>query len=199
MTNEIGSNQHKTIKRRSVLRSMATTAAIVLAAFVVVAFIADHVGLNTVEAAPTLEEALLTVPVAHAEEITCSTSICKLSEVEAKLEAMKDGIVSDLATKCETKDVKEPDAAIILDSNNRMSIGSWMYQITTIQHYVKKFENRDINRVEAIEIAVNHEKARALTHKIIFQEAGGLEANWTNCARSLGLSPKVAIIKELEK
>lgn len=117
--------------------------------------------------------------------------------MESKVEALKDSIVDDLAAKCETRDVKEPDAAIILDSNAQMSIGAWMFQIKTVQLYVKKFEGREIDRVEAIRIAVDHDAARALAKRIIFEEAGGIY-NWRNCADRLNLVPQIEVIKKLE-
>ena len=69
--------------------------------------------------------------------------------MESKVEDLKKQVVADLAAKCETKGVKEPDAAIILDTNDRMSIGAWQFQITTVQHYIKVFEKREIDRIVA--------------------------------------------------
>jgi hypothetical protein len=116
--------------------------------------------------------------------------------MEEKVAALKDDLVDDLARKCETLQVGEPDAAMILDTNNEMSLGAWMFQVKTVQHYVKVFEGRDINRVEAIRIAIDHAQARALAKRIIFEEQGGIY-NWENCAAKLDLVPEVEVIKKL--
>lgn len=124
-------------------------------------------------------------PVAHAD-VT----------MEAKIEALKDELVDDLARKCETKDAKEPDSVIIFDSNNQASIGAWQFQIKTVQHYVKLFEGRDISRADAIRIAIDHEQARSLAKRIIFEEQGGV-FNWANCEAKLDLAPEIEVIKKL--
>lgn len=113
-----------------------------------------------------------------------------------KVENLKDKITDDLG-QCETRGVAEPDAAIILDSNNEMSIGNYMFQIKTIQHYVKKFESRNITRVDAISIAINHDKAKELTKKILFTEKDG-HKNWLNCATKLGLGGKISLINSIQ-
>lgn len=113
-----------------------------------------------------------------------------------RIERAKDKIVDSLAKDCETKDVKEPDAAIILDSNNQMSIGAWMWQIKSVQFYVKKFEGRDIDRVEAIRIAIDHDKAHELTKKVLFEEKDGW-TNWLMCGKKLNLANSISIINNL--
>jgi hypothetical protein len=113
-----------------------------------------------------------------------------------KVELLKEELINDLAVKCETKGAKEPDGAIILDSNNQMSIGSWMWQIKSVQHYVKQFEDRDITKVEAIRIAIDHDQAKALTKKVVFEVKDGIE-NWSNCATKLPLRPKIELLTRL--
>jgi hypothetical protein len=131
-----------------------------------------------------------------------SEAISKITTLEqdssAKIERAKDKIVDSLAKDCETKGTQEPDGAIILDSNNQMSIGAWMWQIKSIQHYVQKFEGRNITRVEAIRIAIDHEQAKALAKRVIFEEPDGV-SNWANCAKKLQLYPKIEMVKDFEK
>ena len=131
--------------------------------------------------------------IAFADE-TLDSKVDKL--LTAKIEKLKDGVVDDLAAKCETRGAKEPDAVIIFDSNNEASIGHLQFQIKTVQAYVKKFEQRDITRLEAIQTATDHQKIHDLAKKIIFEEAGGLD-NWLNCSRKLDLYSRVAAIKAL--
>ena len=116
---------------------------------------------------------------------------------KVKIEAYKDEVVTDLATKCESVGVREPDAAIILDTNGQMSIGSWMFQIKTVQYYVKKFEGRDISRVDAIRIAIDHEKAHDMVKKVLFEVQGGYK-EWANCAKKLDLSSKIDVVNRLD-
>lgn len=125
--------------------------------------------------------------------------ITTLTETNAaKVERLKDAVVNDLAQKCETKDHKEPDSVIIFDSNNEPSIGAWQFQRKTVQAYVKMFEGRDITRVEAIQIAIDHERAFQLAKRIIFEDKGKSHLNWYNCSKKLGLAERVAILKELD-
>lgn len=117
-------------------------------------------------------------------------------ESAEKVRHLQDGVLETLSVGCESKGVKEPDATIILDSNSRMSIGRFQFQITTVQHYHKKFYGNEISRAEAISIAISKDRATELARKIIFEETGGI-GNWVNCAKARGLVPKVEIIKQL--
>ena len=114
-----------------------------------------------------------------------------------KINRLKDALVNDLAAKCETKGVKDPDGAIIFDSNNEASLGAWMFQRKTVKHYVSVFDGRAIENAEAIAIAIDHDKAFALAKKIIFEDKKGVE-NWHNCAVRLSLYERVDMIKQLE-
>src|SRR4051794_40483230 len=67
----------------------------------------------------------------------------KPDRLEQKIDQLKADVVNQIS-KCESGQTKEPDAAIILDTNNEMSVGSMMFQLKTVQHYVKQFEARDI-------------------------------------------------------
>lgn len=117
---------------------------------------------------------------------------------EKKVEELKQGVLDSLAS-CETNGVKEPNAAIILDTNNKMSIGRYMYQITTVQHYVKVFYEREIDRREAILIALDSGSVPLdeLTEKIIFEDSKGI-GNWHNCNKKNGLSKEIEVIKKLD-
>lgn len=106
-----------------------------------------------------------------------------------------ENIVIDEISACETKGVKEPDGAIILDSNNRMSVGAWMYQIQTVQQYVKERDGTEITRAEAIQLATTHEKAKELTRYILFTDKGW--SNWQNCSNQLGTASKVGLINKI--
>lgn len=113
-----------------------------------------------------------------------------------KLETLQYEIVDSLAADCETKGVAEPDAAIIFDSNNEPSLGAWQFQRKTVIHYYKKLYDQEINRTEAINIAIDHEKARTLTKEILFTEKDGWK-NWLNCGKRLGLAEQITLINRL--
>ena len=61
---------------------------------------------------------------------------------EAKITKAQNIVVDEIAS-CETPGIKEPDATIVLHSNNEMSIGSWQWQTKSIQHYVKERDDKD--------------------------------------------------------
>lgn len=128
----------------------------------------------------------LIVPIARADVIV---------PIGQKIELAKEKIVNDIAS-CESGGVKEPDATLILDSNNQMSIGAWQWQIKSVQHYVNLFEGRTISRVEAIQIAIDHDKAKALVTKVLFEEKDGYE-NWHTCGVKLGVASKIELINSL--
>jgi hypothetical protein len=114
----------------------------------------------------------------------------------AKIMNIKTEMLKDLSLGCETKTVKEPDATILLDTNNQMSIGRYQFQIATIQFYVKKFEQRDITRVEAIQIAIDADRAGKLAEQILFGDPNGWK-NWMTCANKLGLPKEIEILNQL--
>jgi len=116
---------------------------------------------------------------------------------EAKIRAIKEDMLKELSLGCETKGVKEPDGAILLDSNNKMSIGRYMFQIDTVIHYMKKLEGRNITRREAIEIAVDPDRAGQLAEKILFGEELGYK-NWAICSAKLGIAKEIEILNKLK-
>ena len=118
--------------------------------------------------------------------------------LQERIKMLQDSILHDLSIECEVKGVDEVDGIIVFDTNNKASIGRFQFQIATVQHYVKVFEDRNINKAEGISIAIDAEAATELARSIIFHETGGIW-NWTNCANHLDLAPKITIIKELMK
>ena len=159
----------------------------ILAFFVV--FCAFSVGLHqTITYAKDVED----------QNASLKAQLLQITESQAeKIERLKYELVDDLAAKCETKDSKDPDGVIIFDSNNKPSLGAWQWQTASIQHYVKLFEDKEISRSEAISLAVDHDKARELTKRVIFEDSKGVE-NWFNCANKLNLRARIEIIKNLE-
>ncbi len=112
----------------------------------------------------------------------------------SKIETAKNKLVDDIFA-CETQGVKEPDAAIILDTNGEMSIGAGMFQIKTVQKYTKEFTGKDITRVEAIQIAIDHQKAHDLAYEIIWKD--GQWQNWLNCGTKVNAATTIKILNSL--
>lgn len=123
-----------------------------------------------------------------------------INNLPEKITELENEVMADLAS-CETRGVNEPDAAIILDTNDAMSIGRYMYQIRTVQHYAHVFYDVELSRKEAIQVAIDAHPDISLddmTRKVIFEDSKGID-NWYNCNVKLGLEAKIEIIKSLRQ
>lgn len=127
------------------------------------------------------------------EKINVNAEVQKILTEKYKL--LQDEVLLTLST-CETGSVEEQDAAIILDSNGRMSLGRYQWQRESVQHYYKVLYGEDISRVEAIEIAVDRERATELTRDVLFGEDKGW-ANWLNCSNRTGIAKQIELINKL--
>ncbi len=116
--------------------------------------------------------------------------------LQGRITELQNDVLDQLSLGCETKGIKEPDAAIILDTNNKMSIGRYMYQITTVQYYYQKIYDEEITRVEAIQIAIDKERATELTRAILFTQKGGAK-NWFICSKKLNLESQINLINKI--
>lgn len=116
--------------------------------------------------------------------------------LQGKIDNVKAGILADLSTGCETKGVKDPDGAIVFDSNNEASIGRYQFQRKTVIHYYQKFYNQTLTNAQAIAVAIDPVKSKALASKILFEEPGGYK-NWYNCSNKLNIPTKVELVKAI--
>lgn len=114
-----------------------------------------------------------------------------------KIEELKDSIVEDIRN-CERSNYEEEDAPIILDTNKKMSIGVFMYQKATVQHYSKKLYGKELTGKEATLFALDEDKARQMTYDVIFKDSKGW-ANWYNCGKKIGVETRLQVIRELSK
>lgn len=131
------------------------------------------------------------VEVAHAEPT--QTAI-----FEDKVKLLEDDILAQLAS-CESGGTEEPEAIIILDTNDAMSIGKYQWQIKSLQHYAHVFYHAKLSRKEAILLALDAHDSISLdeiTKKVIFEDSKGL-GNWYNCTERKGLEPQVDLIKKI--
>jgi hypothetical protein len=121
--------------------------------------------------------------------------VIKVDNLTPKIEQLKADVLS-LLKSCESKGYKESDAPIILDSNDRMSLGLFMFQKKTVIYFEKKLHDKTVTGLEATLIALNEKQATQLAKDIIFTVDGGVD-EWHNCSVKLGLEQKVNLIKSL--
>jgi hypothetical protein len=120
-------------------------------------------------------------------------------EQEKKIEKMKWQIVDDLSNKCEVLGVKDEnkEGIIIWDTNNKASIGAWMFQTATVQYYSEKLRGEKLSTAEANRLALTHSEARQLAYEIIWDEVGGIY-NWRNCMNKLGLKQRIETVRAID-
>lgn len=121
----------------------------------------------------------------------------KVDTLSVKVDELKSNLLDSLKS-CESGGAKEDAGIVKFDSNAVASIGSYQFQVKTIQHYYKTLYNQEISRKEAILIALDDEKARELASDIIFSDRDGIR-NWLNCANKLGLRSQLNTIDLLIK
>lgn len=134
-------------------------------------------------------------------EYTQPQTVVQYVEVDnlgEKVAELKSELLAKLAA-CESGGTEEPDAAIILDTNKRMSIGRYMWQRRSVQHYVELFYGKEVSLKEATLIALGEGEIDLdeLTEKVIFEDTKNLE-NWHNCSTKEGLYAERELIIKLE-
>lgn len=129
----------------------------------------------------------------HAQSIA-PTSIDPLNR---KIEALKDDVVAQIRS-CESAGHKEDEGIIILDTNNKMSIGQLQFQKATVIYYYKTLYNKIITAKEATNIALDSTLASQLAKDILFKTKTGT-LNWINCSIKYHSKEQVEIINKLSK
>lgn len=119
-----------------------------------------------------------------------------------KIEEIKGGIIADIK-QGESLGKKDCDSLITFDPNptNKKveipSLGCYQYKVSTVQYYYKKLYNQDISRREAIEIALDTDRAGKLTYDIVFKENGA--RNWYNTSKKYNIPARIALLNEILK
>ncbi len=131
------------------------------------------------------------------EVVTFKDREVVVDTLTAKINQLKGALLDDLRS-CESGGAPESAGLIVFDSNKQASIGSYQFQIKTIQSYSSSLRGQDLTRKEAILLALDDEEARQLAKEIIFGTDKALE-NWHNCSIRKGLYNKLETIKLLEK
>lgn len=120
-----------------------------------------------------------------------------IDNTSQKIDSLKDEVINGIAG-CESAGYKEDDGILIFDTNKKASIGQLQFQKDTVIHYYKTLYKKDITSKEAVMIALDTDKAKALAKDIVFTTDKGL-SNWLNCANKLGLSAEVKAIKKISQ
>jgi len=125
-----------------------------------------------------------------------------LDNLTEKVNELKGSLVRDLK-QCESGGLKESDGLVTFDPHPTKksvqipSFGLYQFKKSTVQFYYKKFYNKEVTGLEAINIALSEEKSSELVSEIIFRDSA--LSNWYNCSKKLGLEGRLNIIKELQK
>jgi hypothetical protein len=115
---------------------------------------------------------------------------------KAKIEALKDGVVKQLAA-CENTGYTENGVQIIWDTNNKASIGSLMFQIDTVRYYYKLMTGKEISKKDAVILALDEARARELAKWVMFETKNMAGKDWVNCDKKLKLDQQIILIKGL--
>ena len=116
---------------------------------------------------------------------------------QSKIEGLKDAVMAKLS-QCESAGHKESDGIIIMDTNNKISVGQFQWQVSSVKHYYKLMTGKDISSKEAIILALNESKARELAKYVAFETKNKIGKDWVNCNLKYGLDMQVDMIKSMQ-
>jgi len=115
---------------------------------------------------------------------------------DIKVEALKDAVMAKLS-QCESAGHKESDGIIIMDTNNKLSIGQYQWQVSSVQHYYKLMTGKEISKKDAIILALNETEARKLAKFVAFETKNKIGKDWVNCNNKHNLDTQVDMIKSM--
>lgn len=119
-----------------------------------------------------------------------------------KIEQLKWDVVDRLQA-CESAGHTEEYGLVTFDpdstgkSANIPSYGPLQFKKQTVIEYSKSLNGKDLSGKQAIELALDADRARDLAYHIIFDVQGGIW-NWKNCADKLKLGDDIGVIRKLE-
>lgn len=131
------------------------------------------------------------------------TEVIKADPIDTmaqKVEKMKDALIDEIIKK----ETGTSTAPCIPDDNKRgtlpikdkVSCGVLKFKVGTVQYYEKNLYGKNLDNYEAMAIALDETKARALARDIIFKVPGGIR-NWSVATNDM--VSKTELIKILEK
>lgn len=131
--------------------------------------------------------------------------------LEKKIAELKSDLLDDLRT-AEIKGYEHLEVIIVFDPLQKdlekcrqvggvrlycYSFGEYNFKIATVQHYYQIFYGYTPGDSEAMNIALDDDRARELAHKVIFEEVGGIW-NWKNSADKISAADRITFIRSLE-
>lgn len=119
-----------------------------------------------------------------------------VEKLPQQIEKLKDELVAELE-KCESGGYPEDAGIMIFDSNNKASVGPLQMQKDHVKHFSKVLYGKELTGKEAVILAVEPEKARALAKDVLFKVEDGWR-EWYNCGRKINVETKIAYIKKME-
>lgn len=114
-----------------------------------------------------------------------------------KIEALKDSVLEKLSA-CESAGHKESDGVIIMDTNNKLSIGQFQWQISSVKHYYKLMTGKSLTSKEATILALDKEESKKLAKYVAFSTKNKIGKDWANCNNKYKLDMQVDMIKSME-
>ena len=114
-----------------------------------------------------------------------------------KIDGLKDAVLEKLSA-CESAGHKESDGIIIMDTNDKISIGQFQWQVSSVKHYYKLMTGKDLTSKEAIVLALDKEESKKLAKYVAFQTKNKIGKDWVNCNNKYNLDTQVDMIKSME-
>lgn len=123
----------------------------------------------------------------------------KNDTLSTKIQTMQNEVVEKLAhdeNRTNIPCVPDDNKAKSLPIKDKVSCGVMQFKISTIQHYYGILKLGTISDQQAVILAIDPDKAKALAKRVIFETQGGI-FNWTTATPEI--VAKVETIKELMK
>lgn len=114
-----------------------------------------------------------------------------------RIQNLKEGVANQLM-KCESAGYSENDGIVIFDSNAKPSIGQFQFQKNTVIHFYKTLYGKTITQKEAVLIALDTDKAKALAIDVMFKTTNKAGKDWVNCTKKYDLDKQIDLIKKME-
>lgn len=119
--------------------------------------------------------------------------------LQGKIDSLQNEVVEYLAlheNKTNVPCVPDDNRDHSLPLKDKVSCGVMQFKIGTIQHYYSVLKLGTISDQDAVILAIDPVRAKALAKRVIFETTGGIY-NWTTATPEI--IQKVAIVKELMK
>lgn len=140
-----------------------------------------------------LDRELVTVSFARAEEAPSQIAKALMAR---KVSSLRGELIEELAKRENAGGVPgylDDNSSGSLPKKDKISYGCMAYKISTVQRHYKELYGAGLSNEDAVVLAVNCEKAKALADRAIFEL--GAVGEWS--AATASMKTKVGIIREL--